>query len=539
MPGTMPGDEPPPGDPLRGGDRFILDCVRGGLLDAEIAVRLGVPVGHVRARLEALFAAFGVTARAELAALPEGAAPLAVPAALAPAVPLPLAALVRPPLVQVSPVPLPSPAGTTSAPAAVSGGRWFAGAIAPLAGVVLLFAAVAVAGSLHRRPGPFKMHPQDDIYTLVIAQMMYAGQARSAPASPLPPPRDAWLPAGVPGMEPENLASRPPAFPAGVSLVVLARCQLCDDPPDGIDLVTSDGAGGATVSRLLALAPGPGRHLTSAVAAPGGAVLAAVVCEATTCDAGAGESAILRSVDGGATWPEVGRLPGAATAVGVLGDQVLVTRGGTSPRYLLVPSGAAVEPPPGLARARPLAVGDTLAWPRLTGGALALLPAGDAPQLRWELTNVPYLAAIVAPAPGAPAFALSWYESSPIPEPAFARRMLAVAEGPFITALFVHDGTLSPAAWVDATRLVANADFPLLRNLGPGDFDPRRVPAILDTAARTLVPLPDPAGHDGYFARGATVLAAATAAPAAAPVTWAHALAPWAASEGSSRLLVP
>ncbi|GAB4330708.1 MAG: hypothetical protein Kow0010_15720 [Dehalococcoidia bacterium] len=66
--------DPPP--QLSQSDRMLIDLLRQGAPDAEIAVRLGVSVPELRDRIDRTLARFDARDRAELVRIAEGGLPL-------------------------------------------------------------------------------------------------------------------------------------------------------------------------------------------------------------------------------------------------------------------------------------------------------------------------------------------------------------------------------------------------------------------------------------------------------------------------------
>lgn len=253
-----------PGGPLALSytDHAILDGIRAGRRDVELAVELGITTADLKARVDRLVRTAGVGGRGDLA----GWDPSAVPAP-------------APPVAQDD-VPGVPPAGS----------RIPALRLAATVGVIL---AASLAGYLWlaRSAGP-------------AAAPATPPTATSVSVTPLAPP-----------VRYEDLEALPPIeLPEGLVLFVLRGCEGCSSPLS-LDRVFRDRIGVIHADTLLR--PEPGDRLLGIWASPDASLLVASVCSEGSCEGPGAGSRVLRSTDAGATWALAGEVPYAAVPVGI------------------------------------------------------------------------------------------------------------------------------------------------------------------------------------------------------------------------------
>jgi hypothetical protein len=254
-------------------DQLILQELRAGRRDPEIAVKLGVTVGHVRARIEGLMRTASVASREGLA----GWDPDAPTATLAPA---------------------------TGAAAAERSARPRLPWVRALAAAA---AALAAAGAV----------------AFYLAQP--AGESTSRAG---PPAAQSPVPATGPPVE--RLRAQPASdFPADLLLYVIRWCEGCATPT-ALDRIYRDQFGRLRSEVLVRPVTATGKYMLSVWAARDASDLVVAVCDRGGCGgrAALSEEAMTRfyrSRDGGASWIDMGAIAGAGEIVaGSTGELLLV-----------------------------------------------------------------------------------------------------------------------------------------------------------------------------------------------------------------------
>ncbi|MFN0094619.1 MAG: hypothetical protein ACKVVT_07555 [Dehalococcoidia bacterium] len=279
----------------------LLNLVREGCPDAEIAVRLGSPIADVKARVERLMTRAGAETRSELLAWarsPEGIAlaPLASPARFVGT--------------NLEPRQAPQRARPTF----------------PIGRVLSIVAAVLAPAVL---VAAFLLWPGSDRETIRLAPA--ALPTVTAPSNP----GGSLIGRGL-----REVAPGP--FPAGLVLYILTGCASCDTPPTGVDRIWRDTAGELHTDTLFKAPEADGQYISTVWAAPDGAQMAVGVCvqgrcgqrtrpghpERPTPDA---RVQLWWSTTGGATWEDAGIFPGSVRIV----DQFIPEQP-AAPRELLV-----------------------------------------------------------------------------------------------------------------------------------------------------------------------------------------------------------
>lgn len=296
------------GPSLSPAEQRVLEHVRAGQLDAEIAVRLGVPIGEVKTRVESLMRKLGVSERAGLlsaAAAPATAGTAAPSAAPAP----PLVGIVR------------------SRPARP---KWRL----PVAAALI---AAATLGAL----GAFLAPGGEDARSPATPSATVSDVAGAAAASPTPAPA-LRVGDGMP-------------LPAGAAMLLLVSCADCGRQFVELRRTWQPGVG-IVVDDQLFFAPG-GSYIDSVVATRDGYELAMAVCVQRSCsyvtDSGSTKTAIYRSRDGGASWSEEAVLDAAYSVVDLAGQGPLLLRKGPRDErnYAFLDwqskAAGAISPPPG------------------------------------------------------------------------------------------------------------------------------------------------------------------------------------------------
>ena len=350
-------------DGLAPAERRVLDYVRTGTLDAEIAVRLGVPIGDVKDRIERMLAKSGLKTKAELAAW-VGDAPGADPTDSE--------AVIGEYVIGLYPETPPSPnrrrrwsvaVGTVAAVLAVGAGAWFTW------GRELDRTAPQLYDSGARLENT-------EVVTLTLASAFTTVSAAGVEV--------------IAGVEVGALRYEDPtSFPAQTAMIVAMGCWQCDGPVSSLVRLWS--ADDGSVRRTVLFEPptrsdGSIDFISSYAVSPGGNSLAVALCTKEGCPwhdgtEPGGELTIFRSDDGGATWQEVGSQPGGSYIAAVKPRGVLMaTRyrgddGKRSSRYRYLPGGPDVSPPvPGDVVAIDAGAAG-LAWAVFPYGPL-LLPGG-------------------------------------------------------------------------------------------------------------------------------------------------------------------
>lgn len=344
--------------PLTPSEQMVLAFVRDGLLDAEIAVRLGVTHGDVKARIAALLRKLDLAERAALrtwepsaASSDQRAGPPAHRDSPAPARPWPAWRAAGRPLLAAAGV---------AALFAAAGAWLFAGGRTP-------------AGESAVTPAAVEPAPATRAFDSV----------QSAPLSTLRFVQDFDL--------------------REFSVLVETGCGGCAAGPDGIVRVTRAGRGRPVIDRLMPPREELGGPATSVAFDRDGWLGAITVCTSaggcTLADASP-VSATWLSEDGGVSWRKQGERAGVVLAVAWSQGRLLVAdsslQSGAGPGYRWLDGTAAVAPYAGarpvgaledgrllwaLAESGQLALGDgsLVASPRFPGRAtiVSVTPAGE------------------------------------------------------------------------------------------------------------------------------------------------------------------
>ncbi|MGI8926906.1 MAG: hypothetical protein ACR2HN_09715 [Tepidiformaceae bacterium] len=284
-------------DGLTPSERGVLDHIRAGQLDAEIAVRLGVPIGDVKERVAALIRKTGVAERRELAAWrAEGGSPAEERG---------------------------GPAGELSSEAPATDGV-AEGAPRPrsrafVAGLVLGGAAVAVGlGAVAYLAGGGGQR-REERAAAGDAATPASTEEPLAPAEPTPDPRAPLT--MVNGLPVRPLTVGPALVSFNGWMLIEKSCVKCEQSVASIQRVWwPDRGRGEPVVETLFQSPYPGSYITAVTADAEGKMIAATVCKTGACRSGsldAGTTALFQSLDGGVTWTELTTLPGAVFASAV------------------------------------------------------------------------------------------------------------------------------------------------------------------------------------------------------------------------------
>ncbi|MGD9933949.1 MAG: hypothetical protein AB7T37_09540 [Dehalococcoidia bacterium] len=273
--------------PLTFTDRAIVDGIRAGRRDVELAVELGITTADLKARVDRLVRTAAVDSRAALARWDFSATP--------------------------------SPLSVQNPPTA---------------------AVPSSTGSVNRTPVLR--------YAVTIALVLVAAFAgyrwlgnesnpAPAPAVPLATVSPSLLPP-APKVRYEDLEPLPPIeLPAGLVLFVLRGCEGCPFPTS-LDRVFRDRLGVVQADRVLA--PGPGESILGVWVTPDASLLVASLCVSSSCSGPGATSRIIQSGDGGATWTVAGPVPHAATPVGITASSQPIVRvnapAGQFAQYLVV-----------------------------------------------------------------------------------------------------------------------------------------------------------------------------------------------------------
>ncbi|MCC7366000.1 MAG: hypothetical protein IT303_16670 [Dehalococcoidia bacterium] len=269
----------------------LLEHVRAGMLDAEIAVRMGVPIGEVKDRLASLMRKAGASERAELLG----------------------GATVGPKVAAESPgdAPESAPAVVAAAPGRRGGREWLiTGAAATMAAVCFGLATFA----LLREDGAGEaVSPGESATTTETPGATATAPAGDATAVRTPPVTTALT------------AAPPVKIDLGQALFVVERCDAC--APEGRSQLrrTWHGPNGDLQELLLFAAP-ERTAIESVLVSPGGTTIVIALCQDFACATKSveGRTPLLRSVDGGITWTEEGTLEGNYSVVDLTDVGVLV-----------------------------------------------------------------------------------------------------------------------------------------------------------------------------------------------------------------------
>lgn len=298
-------------DILGPAERRVLEYVREGTLDAEIAVRLGVPVGDVKDRVASMLEKLNLPDRAALAAWDPSQLPPPQPAAAD----LEFAELAE------SPEP---------AVPSVSRLSWGLdpGTVASLVAVVVL-AAGALAFVLwpKEEDTPARANVPDG-----RRETAAASGSQGSPSPTAPPARTTPAPGVTPvrgfGTLQEGL---PVTLPGTVQLLVLEPCPPVAEHCPG---------GGRRLSWVHWTSPEPvsfpvfepgGEQLLDTVASADGRTVLVVTCSGRCTGQGDGQWRLHRSLDGGATWEASPPSPRPVSIQGFAGtDAIVLTETGAT-----------------------------------------------------------------------------------------------------------------------------------------------------------------------------------------------------------------
>jgi len=333
-------------------EQRVLEYVQARKLDAETAVRLGIPVGDVKDRIAAMLTKLELPDRAALVAWtgeePErerddaGAAEDAEGEELG------------------------EQASRPGRPGSVPGGwRTVVGSLGALAVVACaVFVLRWESRGTAEEPGLIEL----------------TNDSALQPASTLAMATATPGPELVIGLVPGPLGfAQPVALPAGYVLFVATGCIQCDQPVTSIARVYGR-VSGEPSTRTLFTAPLPSKdtpnfrpYISSYAVSPDGRQLYVAVCTAlcprSDEEGAGGTNTVFRSLDGGVTWEEWLAIDGRDTIVGVGEGQVLVT-GVPDGRYRYIPSNAALHAPNSGLFPAPATNGDVIWWG--PGGLLAM-----------------------------------------------------------------------------------------------------------------------------------------------------------------------
>jgi len=285
-------------------ERRVLEYVREGTLDAEIAVRLGVPVGDVKDRIASMRRKLNLSDRAALAAWTPSDGP-------------------HPPdRTELPPDVLADPEGAP--PETLHRSLPNAGTLVSLV-LVVLFAAGAI-GFLLWSNETSEPRARADTTPADIPALGPGPQPSPAPGySVLTPSPGSTVAAG------QLKEGIPGALPPDVRLLLLRSCDggIATCPPHSryLELVASPASG--EIARSVVFDPAD-RTLLDAVASHDGQVLFVMTCLGGGClgAPGAAEYRLHRSIDGGANWQARALPDGPVTVVGVEGIDAVVTPAG-------------------------------------------------------------------------------------------------------------------------------------------------------------------------------------------------------------------
>ncbi len=341
-------------DSLTPAERRVLDYVRLGTFDAEIAVREGVSVGEVRERVARILAKLGLNDRAELA---EWQAPGADPE-------------------------LP---GSTAHPPKLRR-TWLVAA--PLAAVGILAGVTLIVLNVGARDHAAAPAPGIEVTA-----------TRPLPTSTPDPTATPVLVDGMFAM-PMKVGDETEIAP-GSALIIATGCWGCDGPTASLQRVFRRADGSYRIDELFrapqraAGAQGFVDYIHSYAIAADGSEMVVSVCTRAYCDwldyaTPDSEVTLFRSTDGGAKWREYGRLPGTDHLRGFVPEGVLVGRSPVTQavkgyEFYAYPSMIAYSPPKQLDWISP-AIGPNgqLAWVAqgvvLNSSGLSALSYSLAPQ---------------------------------------------------------------------------------------------------------------------------------------------------------------
>ncbi|MFN0147473.1 MAG: response regulator transcription factor, partial [Dehalococcoidia bacterium] len=367
-------------DDLTPAERRVFDHVRAGTLDAETAVRLGIPIGDVKERVASILRKTGMRERAELVTWRPGPAAAEAPAGTEAA----------PGMAASQEEPLRGRRGLQFVLAGV--------ALAAAIAAVVLFAGGGVQDEpVRAAPGPAEsilnigMSASDTAavvaslngYTFVIAR----GAAGATPGAEAAPTKS------VGGIEAQPFAFEAAAIPRNMMLIAATGCPECGERVTSLMRMWWDSRGTLhqrTVFDALGYGQAFTPYIESYAATSDATHLAVALCTKGICGLSGPESegaeiTIVRSLNGGATWFEDGTFPGDATIVGLSAQNgILIGRPVELPAsvtgsYSYYP-GARPAPAPGPSLSPIVIGGAGTAWAADRGAPL-FLPG--AVQVRW------------------------------------------------------------------------------------------------------------------------------------------------------------
>ncbi|MCA9831075.1 MAG: hypothetical protein KC495_11450, partial [Dehalococcoidia bacterium] len=245
-------DQPTPESPgsLTFTDRAILEGIRAGRSDVEIAVELGITTGNLKTRVERLVRTASVDSRSALARWDSST--------------------------------MPSPASIQDAPPEVQ-------LTVPSTRLPTLRLAVTIGILLI---GTFFAYRWMDSRTSAAPEFPAVLASTSTPLPALPAP--------VPRVRYEDLESLPPIeLPEGLMLFTIRGCEGCVSPIS-IDRTYRDRLG--RIHSEPVLVPGVGESILGAWAASDASALVVSLCEVPACDGPGARSRVLQSNDAGSTW---------------------------------------------------------------------------------------------------------------------------------------------------------------------------------------------------------------------------------------------
>ena len=298
-------------DLLSPAERRVLEYVRQGTLDAEIAVRLGVPVGDVKERVASMLQKLNLPDRAALAAWDPSQLPASQPRAVEP--------VVTEPAEPAAPTPELPPR--------------FSWRLDPGTMASLVIVALLVTGSL-----AYLLWPKSEEGTPARASAP-RGRWQTAVAVE-PSPGGAATPGGSPvaTITPvrrfDSLREgQPVTLPGTVQLLVLGPCPpLSERCPGGERRLSWTHWDAGVPVGFPAFEPG-GERLVDAIASPGGEAIVVLTCLGQCSGREAeGQWRLHRSLDWGVTWETSPAATGPIAVAGLVGTDPIVMR----------PSGASV-----------------------------------------------------------------------------------------------------------------------------------------------------------------------------------------------------
>lgn len=331
--------------------------------------------------------------------------------------------------------------------------------------------------------------------------------------SPTPtPPGDHSTPV-IDGLTVVPLQTADPIdIPDGVALLVETGCYQCDGPITGLARVYRDTAGRVRSETLF------GRPMASAgeasvgspvisgfaLSADASTIVASVCappCTGIGGPAGAGvRTTLVRSLDGGVNWADLGVLDGPYSVAAILSDGAVLVYSnvpseqvGQPPglRFQRFPSGEPVEPPPGATKYGGWVTlhGSELLWRaddghrllRSDGSQFLALPPGSDPQL-----------ASVSQARDGEELALSWVDEHQRGTARDPTWYLGIA-GPDGGFSRVYSAArlaqLVVGGWLDSGTLAGNADSP---------DAPSRLITLIDLSSGQVHPILQPFGDPAF-----------------------------------------